>query len=343
MVGTVADGGASEGASSFSKAIFLGIAYSASCGGLGSLIGTATNGVLALNAERFDIDIDFVSWLGFGMPLAILMIFLLWGYMLIVFKASFSETPAGAEGIREFQRQLGPVCQAEIRVGVLFLLLAGGWCVRKSIVTRMGLPRGMFEDDTLSILVMVLLFVVPAKFKDGQVRRLMDWSTLVRTPWHLLFLFGGGFALAKAFQLTGLSRWLGGQCAVLAVLPPVAIVFVMVVLVTFLTEVTSNTATANVLLPIIGQTALAMGLAPALLMIPATLAASCAFMLPVATPPNAIVFGTGMVTMGDMARTGVVLNLASAVLITLWIFTWGRLWFDLSPPPPAARNVTLPA
>eukprot|EP00415_Alexandrium_ostenfeldii_P002918 UN2918 len=164
----------------------------------------------------------------------------------------------------------------------------------------------------------------------------MDWPTVLKTPWHILFLFGGGFALANGFKETMLSQWIGDQLSVLHGLPPVLVAFLVVLTVTFLTEVMSNTATANVLLPIIGQLALSLGIKPVALMVPATLAASCAFMLPVATPPNAIVFATKRIAMKDMAKTGFWLNLVTGVLITAWMFTWGTLWFDMTPSAPDA-------
>mmetsp|Transcript_14610 Transcript_14610/g.19691 ORF Transcript_14610/g.19691 Transcript_14610/m.19691 type:complete len:239 (-) Transcript_14610:140-856(-) len=213
---------------------------------------------------------------------------------------------------------------------------------RKQLVQALNWPEGRLEDSTISIAATILLFVIPAKDRDGQSRWLMDWQTLLKTPWHILFLFGGGFALARAFKETYLSRWVGDQLSILHGLPTTVLVFLIVMAVTFLTEITSNTATANVLLPIIGQLARSIGVWPATLMVPATLAASCAFMLPIATAPNAIVFATKRLSMKDMAKTGVFLNFASAVLITAWMFTWGRLWFHMGRCPEPSVPSTLP-
>jgi len=316
----------STAAGSLGKPLMLGVGYAASCGGMGTLIGTPPNGVLAAQAEIFGLDIDFASWMGFGMPLSVLLIVLLWVYFVVVFKVPFKDSASSREGMRQFLAELGPMTQAEVRVGLVFLTTVALWVSRKWIIEGLGLPT--FGDDVIAVGAALAMFLIPAKYKDGRVKQLMDWDTLLQTPWQILFLFGGGFALAAGFQETLLSKWLGEQLAVLDFLPPFLLVLAVVLLVTFLTEVTSNTATSNVLLPIIGELARALDLPPALLMVPATLAASCAFMLPVATPPNAIVFATGLVPMKDMARTGFFVNLGSGVVITAWMFTWGSLFFN---------------
>jgi len=230
---------------------------------------------------------------------------------------------------------LGRMSQAEIRVAVIFALTVLLWMCRKPLVNALHLKPNHLDDSTISIAATALLFITPARDAEGESTNLMDWETLLKTPWHILFLFGGGYALASGFEETKLSLWIGTQLSVLQNLPTVLVAFLVVLTVTFLTEVTSNTATANVLLPIIGQLANSIGMRPATLMVPAALAASCAFMLPVATPPNAIVFATRRITMKDMAQTGLLLNFCTAGLITAWMFSWGRMWFDMGLSAPA--------
>jgi len=313
----------------FGKALLLGTAYSASSGGLGTIIGTPPNGVLVAQSTTFGIRITFARWMGFGAPLAIIMICLIWLYLVFSFQVSFKDLPSDHPAREALQRKFGPMSQAEWRVGAVFFFTVLFWMIRKPLVQALGLERGRLEDDTVSIIAAICLFLIPAKNDKGETEYLMDWPTLLKTPWHILLLFGGGFALATAFKATNLSTWLGSQLVILGSLPPFLVVLLMVLMVTFLTEVTSNTATANVLLPIIGELSCSLGVMPATFMVPATLAASCAFMLPVATPPNAIVFATKRITMKDMALTGLGINLASAVLITVWMFTWGHIWFDM--------------
>mmetsp|Transcript_38056 Transcript_38056/g.80571 ORF Transcript_38056/g.80571 Transcript_38056/m.80571 type:complete len:607 (-) Transcript_38056:49-1869(-) len=314
------------------KPLMLGIAYSASVGGLGSLIGTPPNGVLAVQGIPFGINISFARWAAFAMPFSFLTTILLWLYFVFQFKVSFQTAPGGQSGLRKFALELGSMSQAEARVAAIFVLTVAGWISRKSIVQALALPPGYVEDATISLSATVALFLVSAKYKDGKIRKLLDWELLLTTPWQLIFLFGGGFALASAFETTGLSLWVGQQMTVFKSLPAPLVVLLAVLLVTFLTEVTSNTATANVLLPILGEMANSIGMAPALLMVPATMACSCAFMMPTATPPNAIIFATGAVSIKEMARTGLLVNFATSFLITAWIYLWGPFFFDFSGP-----------
>ena len=181
------------------------------------------------------------------------------------------------------------------------------------------------NDATVAVGMAVLLFTIPAgRDESGRTRRLMDWQTAERLPWGVLLLFGGGFSLAAALQASGLSVWLGEIFAGLEITSPLLLVSGTSLLLTFLTEITSNTATTEVMLPIVANASIAMGTNPLLLMLPATISASCAFMLPVATPPNAIVFGSGKVSMGRMVRTGIILNLIGVVLITAVIYLIAR-------------------
>jgi len=220
----------------------------------------------------------------------------------------------------------------------LFLLLVVAWMFRADIalfgVTLPGwsriLPRPDFIDDgTVAITIALLLFLIPSRERPGE--RLMDWETAASLPWGIVLLFGGGFALASGFKESGLSEWLGSQLAGMEGTPPLVLVLTVSGVLTFLTELTSNTATTEMSLPILGSLGVAIGTDPLLLMIPATLSASCAFMLPVATPPNAIVFASGEVRMVDMIRGGIVLNLVGIVLITATVYLLGTAVLNIQP------------
>jgi sodium-dependent dicarboxylate transporter 2/3/5 len=210
------------------------------------------------------------------------------------------------------------------------------WLTRKGLVLgsldlpgwSSVLPHGGFVDDgTVAIVIALIMFVVPSRSEPGQ--RLLDWSATRDLPWGIVLLFGGGFALAHGFVDSGLTDWLGVRLQGLSVLPPVLLVLSICLIITFLTELTSNTATTQMALPVLASVAAAVGVNPLLLMVPATFSASCAFMLPVATPPNAIVFGTDMLTVREMARTGVLLNLFGAVVITVVVWLLGGVAFGV--------------
>jgi sodium-dependent dicarboxylate transporter 2/3/5 len=206
---------------------------------------------------------------------------------------------------------------------VIFLLTVAAWMFRTNIdVGSVTIPgwanllgvADRVEDSTVAVAAGLLLFLLPVNLKRNEF--VLDWQTALRLPWGILILFGGGFALAASFTETGLSAWLGGALGRLEGAPPILMIACTCLLLTFLTEVTSNTATASIMMPILGATAVAMGIHPFLLMMPAAMSASCAFMLPVATPPNAIVFGTGYLNIPEMCRTGIGLNLIGVVIIT---------------------------
>jgi sodium-dependent dicarboxylate transporter 2/3/5 len=186
---------------------------------------------------------------------------------------------------------------------------------------------GFIDDGTIAIAIAMLLFVIPAKSRKAQ--RLMDWRTATKLHWGIVILFGGGFALASGFKESGLSEWVAQQLAGLSGVSPMVLVASVCTMLTFLTELTSNTATTEMALPLLGSLAVAIKANPLLLMIPATLSASCAFMLPVATPPNAIVFGSGEVKMADMMKVGIVMNLIGVVLITTMIYLLGLAVFEI--------------
>lgn len=314
-----------DGKGPFGIALMLGLAYAASVGGMGTYLGTAPNGVFRAVGESHGVDIGFGEWMLFAAPLSIILMFAIWVYLTrFAFDVPRTELPADHPAQRSLKESAGPWTSAQFRVAVIFLLAVVGWITRKYLFDALGYAPKYITDSTIAIVVAVMLYLIP----DGTPTRrpLLEWVDTSRTPWHILLLFGGGFALAAGFAQTGLSNWLGSQLAAIVVGMPLPLVILSVVLLmTFLTEVTSNTATATVLLPVIAGLAVSMELPAEILMLPATLAASCAFMLPVATPPNAIVYGSGLLSLPQMARAGLWINFGTAVIITVWMLTWGRL------------------
>ncbi|WP_085521526.1 SLC13 family permease [Tuberibacillus sp. Marseille-P3662] len=306
----------SQGNFKFGKALMLGIAYSASVGGIGTIIGTPPNAALVGAAENlYNVEIAFAQWMLFGVPIAVIMIALIWVYLVkFAFHMSTKEMPGGKRVIHEEQDKLGTIKYEEKIVLTIFALTALAWIAR-SLFLDDYIPN--INDATIAMIGAIILFIIPASSSKGYI---LDWETAVKLPWGILLLFGGGFAIAKGFQSSGLAQWIGEQLTVLNGANLLLVIFVTVLLVIFLTEITSNTATANMMFPIMGALAMALGVHPYALMIAAAVAASCAFMLPVATPPNAVVFGSGYLKIPDMAKAGVVLNIISIVLVTIFIY-----------------------
>jgi len=302
--------------SNFGVALMLGIAYAASIGGVATLIGTAPNAILAGVVEKqYGYTIGFAEWMMFAMPLSIVMLALAWFYLThIAFRNDVAELPGGKAVIRKQLVALGVMSKQERRVLAVFLFVVAAWLFRGL------LPIDVLKDVTDSAVAMLgalLLFVIPAGLKRGEF--LLDWKTAVNIPWDIIILFGGGFALAAGFSASGLTEWIGSQLSLLEGANFVVLITVAVVMVVFLTEVTSNTATASLLLPVMAGFAMAANVPVLSLMAAVALAASFAFMLPVATPPNAIVFSSRQVTIPQMARAGIWLNLVGSVLITLFV------------------------
>lgn len=300
----------------FATALMLSIAYAASIGGVATLIGTPPNAILAGVVEKtYGITIGFADWMVFALPLSVVMLALTWFYLTrFVYRGEMSELPGGRQTIDRELERIGPIQKQETRVLVVFVCVAAAWILR-SVVDIEALA--MVTDSSIAILGALALFVIPADF--GKREFLLDWHTAVKIPWDIIILFGGGFALAQGFASSGLTQWIANQLTVLEGANIVLLVGVIVLLVIFLTEVTSNTATASLLLPIMGAMAIAMNIHPLATMIAVAIAASFAFMLPVATPPNAIVFASRAVTMPQMAKAGFALNLLGIVLITLFV------------------------
>ncbi|HPG06098.1 MAG TPA: SLC13 family permease [Saprospiraceae bacterium] len=313
--------------SRFGLAMMLSIAYAASIGGTGSLIGTPPNMVLAglLNELYPEApEISFFTWLKAGLPVVILGLPLLWLFMINYFGISgrFDESD---EIIEDQWNALGRISKGERRVFILFTLTALGWIFRRSIdfgwfvipgwSDLLGITN-MVHDSTVAIAGALLLFMV----SDGGGQRLLTWKEASQVPWGVVLIVGGGYALAAAFGDTGLAVWIGGHLRFIGSLPPWMILLAVVTIMVFLTEVNSNTATANIFLPVWASMALAGQVNPLILMIPATIACSFAFMLPSGTGTNAVVFASGRVRIPEMARCGFQLNLISILFLTLVLY-----------------------
>ncbi|MEM1042222.1 MAG: DASS family sodium-coupled anion symporter [Bacteroidota bacterium] len=299
----------------FALVLMLGVAYACSVGGLGTLIGTPTNAFFAgFVEETYGVEVSFAGWLVVGLPLVVIGIALAYTLLVrVVFPVRLPEIPGGQAFIRERLAALGPVSRGEWTVGAVFGIVALLWITRPLLE---AVVPGL-SDPGLAMLGALALFALPVRTAGGHAVRALDWATAKTLPWGILLLFGGGLSLASAISSTGLASWIGEALAAFGALPTFVLVGIVVVVIVFLTELTSNTATAAAFLPVLAALAVSTGTAPLLLLVPATVAASCAFMLPVATPPNAIVYGSGYLTVGQMARAGVWLNLAFALLVTL--------------------------
>ena len=303
----------------FGIALMLGIAYAGSIGGIATLIGTPPNAILAgVYEQNYGATILFADWLLFALPLSVLMLAAVWLYLTRrVCAGQAHSLPGGRELVARQLAELGPMSAEEQKVLVVFVLVALAWISHGFI----ELPAlALVTDSTIAILGGIALFLIPARRGSG--RFLLDWPTAVKLPWDIILLFGGGFALAAGFQHTGLTAWLGEQLSLLTGVHMLFMVLAVTTLVVFLTEVTSNTATASLMLPIMGALAAAAQLHPLSLMAPAALAASCAFMLPVATPPNAIVYSSRYVSIMTMARTGFWVNLIAIGFLTMFVMVW---------------------
>ena len=303
--------------SNFGTALMLGIAYASSVGSLATIIGTPPNTLLVgyLSANH-DIHIGFGQWMLVGLPLAVVFLFLTWFLLTkVLFKPEIAEIPGGRELMTAEIKKLGPMSQGEIRVAIIFALAALAW-VFVPLIWPENTP---ITDAGIAMVVGLVLFTLPAGANKGV--RLLNWGTAEKLPWGVLLLFGGGLALSAQFTSSGLTEWIGKVTQGIGGLPTVLVVVILTTGIIFLTELTSNTATAATFLPVAGGVAMGIGVDPMLLTIPVALAATCAFMLPVATPPNAIAFGSGYVTIGQMVRGGLWLNLIGIVLITITVMT----------------------
>ncbi|MDP6934393.1 MAG: SLC13 family permease, partial [Myxococcota bacterium] len=306
----------------FGQLMLLALAYAASIGGMATPVGTPPNLIFAgVYAEQFPDapELDFGAWMRIGVPVSAAILVLAWGLLTQVLLPLPDGYRLGdRQALRDRLQALGPWRPPERRVAVGFAITCFLWVFRKEI----GLPEEV-HDSTVAAFMAIVFFLAPSGGQQGEARRLLEWGDAARLPWGLLILFGGGIALSAGFRSSGLTGWLGSELMPLTELPTVLMVAGICLFITALTEMTSNTATTALILPVLAATALATDVDPLLLMIPATLAASCAFMLPVATAPNAIVVGSGEVDQQSMVRVGLVLNLVAVVPITVLVLLLG--------------------
>jgi len=299
----------------FQVAMLLGLAYAASIGGLATLVGTPPNAFLIGHmATNYGIEISFARWMLVGVPVTAIMLPVAWLVLTrFLYPVSFPASAAVHAHLHQLRAELGPVSQAEKRVAIIFGLVILCWMFRQPLTNLLGISG--VSDTGIVMAAAVLLFILPSG--NASQAQLMGWHDASRLPWGVLILFGGGLSLAAAVQQSGLAQWLGESLAPLNGLGVAVLIIAAVALVIFLTELTSNLATTATFLPVVGAIAVEAGMPPMLLTVPVAIAASCAFMLPVATPPNAIVFATGQVGIPQMIRAGLWLNLFGILLISL--------------------------
>ncbi len=308
------------------KALLLGIAYSASIGGLATLIGTPTNVIFTAMAKQiFDAEVTFADWFFFALPMVLVLLMLCWWVLVkLVFPMDTIDIPGGRETIEKELSDLGKMSSEEKAIAVVFGVTAIAWILRSFVLQKL-LPG--IDDTVIALAGAIVLFLLPAKSQPGS--KILDWESAVKLPWGIILLFGGGLSLAAAFQSSGLAMWIGEQLTLLEGIHVVLLVLAIALFVNFMTEVTSNVATASIILPILATLAAIVGVHPYALMIAATLASSCAFMLPIATGPNAIVFGAGRLEISDMIKAGFRLNLISSFLIVVTIYFLIPLVMDI--------------
>lgn len=315
MVGEKSVGVSSADKRCFQVALLLALAYATTIGGMSTIIGTPPNVLLAgFVEETYGRQIAFFDWMLIGLPLALVLLPLGWLVLTrVAFRVDIPASPEAAEVIRDMRIEMGVMSAPERRVGLLFLMVVALWMSRKWLNTISGLEG--LSDAGIVMAAALLLFVIPSE--KGSASRLMDWEDVARLPWGVLILFGGGLALAAQVSDSGLAVWLGESLLPVANLGTLVLIVAAAGLVVFLTELTSNLATTATFLPVITAIAAQSGIEPLVLCVPVTLAASCAFMLPVATPPNAIVFSSGVLTIPEMVRAGFFMNLVALVVLTL--------------------------
>lgn len=301
----------------FTLCLVLGIAYGANIGGFGTPIGTPPNLlVIAFMKTNYGIDVSFLSWMAIGIPTVIVMLpiacFVLtkWAHPF-----DLTETTLAHDLLQKELDEMGPMSVPEKRMAMLFFFVACAWIFRTPIQKNLEILPWL-SDTLIAIAGAIIIFMVPSGVDEKHKRTLLDWKTAEKLPWGVLLLFGGGLSLPAAVQSSGLAVWIGNELAAIAVFDLIVTIFILVTIVVFLTELTSNTATTATLLPIMGALAVASGLDPMILFVPLAISASCAFMLPVATGPNAVVFSSGEVTIPQMAGAGFKLNLFAIFIVT---------------------------
>ena len=308
----------------FGKSLMIAIAYSASIGGMATLIGTPPNMIFAgVVKESYGIEIGMLEWSKFGLPVSLFLLIICWIYLTkVAFSFEDKNQASGKQEINNQLKKLGKFSNEELKVSVIFGLTAFGWIFRKQLVKIIP-----FLDDTIiAISFAIVLFIIP----DKKNKPLLNWEDTIKLPWGILLLFGGGMAIASAFGKSGLALWIANLLSTMNGVSLFLLILIIVVSINLLTELTSNMATTAMLLPVLVTMAMAINVHPYFLLVSATLAASCAFMLPIATPPNAIVFGSGLLKIEDMFKKGIWMNLFSVIVISLIVYYILPYVFDLS-------------
>ena len=299
----------------FGKALMISIAFSASIGGVSTLIGTPPNLILAsIIEESYGIKISFKEWMLFALPISCTLLIISWVYLTrFAFNFTHYNFDKVENEINSQLNNLGKISYEEKLVSIIFLITAISWVFKDFI--QIIVPY--IDDAIIAIISAITLFLLNSGYKT---EKLMKWEDAIKLPWGILLLFGGGLAIASAFQSTGLANYIGESLNNFGSLPLVFLLLLTITMVNFLTEITSNLATTAMLLPIISSISWALDIHPFILMIGATVAASCAFMLPVATPPNAVVFGSNYLRISDMVKVGLIMNIISILLILIFVY-----------------------
>lgn len=316
--------------SNFGTSLVLGIAFAATLGSLTTIISTPPNILLAgYLAEEYGITIGFGQWMLVGVPLSLVFLTITWFLLTkVLYPPEIREIPGGDALIATQLAELGPASSGEKRVTAVFALAVASWVFLPLISRTVFEVDPPISDAGIAVSIALLLFILPAGRIGGP--RLMDWETAVELPWGILLLFGGGLALSAQFTASGLTNWIASKASALAGVPVPLMVFVVAGVVLVFSELTSNSATAATFLPVAGGVALGLDINPLLLALPVAMASTCSFMLPIATPPNAIAYSSGYVSMGRMARAGFVLNLVSLTLVPLTVLTLASWVFGIS-------------
>ena len=299
----------------FEISLLLGIAYAASIGGMSTLVGTAPNIIfVGFMQETYGLEISFIDWMKLGVPLSAIMLFASWyAITKFVYPVTFIANMETKLQLKNMLYDLGPIGRDEKKVLIIFSLAASAWMLRTLLDNFIPL----LTDAGIAVLAALSFFLIPS---ENNKTDLLTWDQANKLPWGLLVLFGGGLSLASSIGSSGLGSWIGQGLTILGNVPPIILILAVATLIIFLTELTSNVATTSTFLPVVGAVAVALGIAPVALTIPVVLAASCAFMLPVATPPNAIVFGSGKISIPDMMKAGFALNIIGIILVTMFAY-----------------------
>ena len=310
--------------SNFDTALLLGIAYAATIGGMSTLIGTAPNIVFsAFMQDTYGVEISMFDWMMLGVPLASILLFGAWILLTkYVFPINFSSSIEARNELRVMLSDMGAFTKDETRISIIFGLAVFAWVFR-TLLNKIEVLSGL-TDAGIAIIAAILIFMTPSALKKGD---LLHWEKSRDLPWGLLILFGGGLSLAAQISSSGLGIWIGNSLLVLSTVPPILLILAVATLIIFLTEITSNVTTTTTFLPVFGALAIAIGILPVSLTVPVCLAASCAFMLPVATPPNAIVYGSNKFTIATMMRAGFALNIIGIFVVTVFAYYLAPLVF----------------